>query len=162
MRRDSTNLLTIKTLLLASFLVIYQIMTSLYLFLSPLIGLFFCYLVLLKQEEDKYMKELFYQKIFIMAYLVFAELNKGFYLFSSVLFLVVFYIVFVDWIKSSFKCRPCILTLYVAIAYVGIWATNNLFAYILNKNMYEIGFDYFIYIVTDAVLAVVLLRDKNV
>lgn len=160
MRRDSVNLLSLKNIILVVALVLYQIGTSLYPFLSPLLGLFFCYGILLKEREEKTLREHDVERYFILGYIVFVELNKGFYLFSTLVFFLFFYAMVVDWIKSAFKCRPCILVTFVASGYVGVYGINNLLAYILNQPFYNFNHEYLLYILIDSLLAVVLFRDR--
>lgn len=160
MRRDRADLFSVKNGALVGGLVLYQVASSLYPLLSPLIGFFFCYAVLLKEEEEKTMKERFWLRNAIFGYLIFTELNKGFYLFSTLMFLFLFYALVVDWIKSAFKCRPCILVAFVASGYVGVFATNTLLAYIMNTSFFAFGWEYALYIATDAVLAIILFRDR--
>jgi hypothetical protein len=160
MRRDRADLFSLKNVALVGGLLLYQTATSLYPMLTPLIGLFFCYAVLLKEEEERTMKEFVAERYFVFGYLIFAELNKGFYLFSTLVFFLFFYHVVVDWMKSAFKCRPCILIAFVASGYLGVYLTNNLMAYIMNEDFFILGWEYGAYIAMDALLAIVLLRDR--
>ncbi|MBE0496568.1 MAG: hypothetical protein IBX45_09180 [Campylobacterales bacterium] len=160
MRRNRADLLSLKNGALVGALVLYQIATSLYPLLSPLIGFFFCYALLLKEEEEKTMKEYFWERNAIFGYLIFTELSKGFYLFSTLIFFFLFYTLVVDWMKSAFKCRPCILVAFVASGYLGVLATNNLFAYILNEAFFMLGWEYLIYIIFDAFVAIIVFRDR--
>lgn len=160
MRRNRAHLFSLKTLFLISALVLYQFSTSLYPFLSPLLGLFFCYAIILKEWEVKTLKADSLQRYFILSYVVLVELNKGFYLFSTLIFFLFFYAMVVDWMKHVFKCRPCILAIFVASGYVGVYLTNNLLAYIMNAPFYSLSWEYGLYILTDTIIAIVLFRDR--
>lgn len=160
MRRDRTHIYSLKTLFLVSVLILYQFGTSLYPFFSPLLGLFFSYAIVLKEWEAKTLKVDSLQRYFILFYVVLVELNKGFYLFSTLIFFLFFYTMVVDWMKHVFKCRPCILAIFVASGYVGVYLTNNLLAYIMNMPFYSFSWEYGLYIVTDAIIAIVLFRDR--
>jgi len=160
MRRDRAHLFSLKNGVLVGFLVVYQVAASLYPFFSPLIGLFFAYALLPKEEEEKTMKERFVERNFVFLYLIFAELSKGFYLFSILIFFFLFYNLVVDWMKNAFKCRPCILVAFVASGYLGLYATNNLLAYVMDEHFFVIGWEYGWYILFDTVVAVVLFRDR--
>lgn len=160
MRRDRTHLFSLKTLLLIGALVLYQFGTSLYPYLSPLLGIFFAYAIILKKQEEKTLKVDSLQRYFVLFYVVLIELNKGFYLFSTLIFFLFFYTMVVDWIKHAFKCRPCILAIFVASGYIGIYLTNNLLAYIMNIPFYPFSWEYGLYIVIDTIIAIVLFRDR--
>lgn len=160
MRRNSTYKKSVISFWWIVFLVIYQIMTSLYMYLTPLIGFFFCYLIFIYEEEEKTHDEDIWLKYLVFAYLVFADLNKGYYLFSSIIFFYIFKYVFAEWLRISFKCKNCIIVAFVIFAYIGIFGTNNLIAYILNKEFFTFGFEYGLYIFFDCMIAIVFFRDK--
>jgi len=160
MRRDRAYLFSLKTFFLIGALVLYQFSTSLYPVLSPLLGLFFCYGIILKEWEVKTLKTDSLQRYFILSYVVLVELNKGFFLFSTLIFFLFFYAMVVDWMKHVFKCQSCILAVFVTSGYIGVYFTNNLLAYIMNMPFYPISWEYGVYILTDTIIAIVLFRDK--
>ncbi len=160
MRRDRVNLFSLKTFFLIGGLILYQFGTSLYPFFSPLLGLFFCYAIILKEHEEKTLKVDSLQRYFILSYVVLIELNKGFYLFSTLIFFLFFHSMVVDWIRHVLKCGVCILAIFVASGYIGVYLTNNLLAYIMNKPFYSFSWEYILYIVTDLIIAIILFRDK--
>jgi hypothetical protein len=136
-------------------LVVYQIVSSLYTFLPLFVGLFFAYIVINFENEKN--------RIYIylsFAYLTVYDLDKGFYLFSSSLFLILFYYLFVEKIRNFFTCSNCIVAIYVIAAYLGHSLLNSFIAYILNQDMPSFSQGYFYYIALDVVLAVVLFKGK--
>ncbi len=160
MRRDSIskkNIISFKGFI---FLIIYQILTSLYVYLTPLIGASFCYLVLNKERERNTHIDLTSYRYLVLSYLVFADLNKGFYLFSGVIFFYLFYYIFAEWLQTSFKCKNCVIIAYVASGYFGIFGINNLLAYMLNETFFSFGWEYGVYIISDIVISIVMLKDK--
>lgn len=160
MRRNSTSKKHIIPLGTILFLILYQILTSLYVYLTPLVGLFFCYLIFNKEEERKTRIDLAFPRYMVFLYLIFADLSKGFYLFSSVIFFYIFYNLFVEWLQTSFKCKNCVIVAYVVSGYLGIFGLNNLLAYILNENFFTFGWEYGLYIFSDVLLAIIVFRDK--
>ncbi|MDY0237894.1 MAG: hypothetical protein RBS42_03425 [Campylobacterales bacterium] len=160
MRRDSLNLLSLKNIALVSFLILYQVATSFFPLLSPLLGLFFTYGILIKEREVKSLKSLDLEKYFAISYVIFIELSKGFFLFSTILFYIFYYSMVVEWIKSTFKCRPCIVIIFVSSGYIGVLATNNLLAYIVNRPFFHFSFEYIVYIAIDSFLAILLFKDR--
>lgn len=153
MRRSSINTNYTSVVLFSIFLVFYQIMSSLYLFLPLFVGIFFVYLVLNYQKEDK---AVFVYLSFI--YLCLYDLNKGFYLFSSILFFIIFYNLFVEKIKNFFTCSSCILVVYIVGAYIGHYFLNVFIAYLLNQTPPLFSTDYFYYIVVDSILAITIFK----
>lgn len=160
MRRNSTNKNDIIPFSWAVFLIIYQMATPLYTFLSPLIGFMLCYLIFLKDEQEKTHEGDSFKTYLAFAYLVYIDLNKGFYLFSGVIFFSLFYRIFAEWLQTSFKCKNCIIITYVASGYVGVYGINNLIAYTLNESFFSFGWEYGLYIVFDSIIAMLVFRDK--
>lgn len=155
MRRSSTEQNYLRFILICLSLVLYQILSSLYTFLPLFVGLFFTYIVINFENEDS--------KIYIylsFLYLTVYDLDKGFYLFSSSLFLFIFYYLFVDKIRNFFSCNNCIIAIYVVAAYLGHSLLNSFIAYILNQDMPSFSQEYFYYIVLDIILAIVLFKGK--
>ena len=155
MRRSSTDQNYLRFTLICLSLVVYQIISSLYTYLPLFVGLFFAYIVINFENEKN--------KIYIylsFAYLTVYDLDKGFYLFSSSLFLILFYYLFVEKIRNFFSCTNCIVAIYVVAAYLGHSLLNSFIAYILNQDMPSFSQGYFYYIVLDVVLAAVIFKGK--
>ncbi len=116
-------------------------------------GVFFAYIVLNIDKEEKFLY------IFLsFLYLSFYELNKGFFLFSYVVLFIVYYYLFDEKIRNYFKCKNCIIFIYIVVAYVGDFFINALFAYVLNEQFPNFSLEYLYYIAFDFIVAVVLLR----
>lgn len=160
MRRNSTYKKSVIPIRWMIFLVIYQMATSLYTFLTPLIGFMFCFLILTKDEELKTHDEHTLKRYLGYAYLMFAVLNKGFYLLSGVAFLYFFYHLFAEWMKTTFKCKNCTLLAYVVFGYIGIYGTNNLLAYMFNQPFFAFDWEYGVYMASDFLLTLVFFRDR--
>jgi len=155
MRRSSTDQNYLRFTLICLSLVVYQIMSSLYTYLPLFVGVFFAYIVINFENEKS--------KLYIylsFAYLTIYDLDKGFYLFSSLLSFLIFYYLFVEKIRNFFSCSNCIVAIYVVAAYLGHSLLNSFIAYILNQDMPSFSQGYFYYIALDVVLAVVLFKGK--
>lgn len=155
MRRSSTDQNYLRFTLICLVLVVYQIMSSLYTFLPLFVGVFFSYIVINLEKEKS--------RIYIylsFAYLTIYDLNKGFYLFSSILFLMIFYYFFVERIRNFFTCSNCIVAIYVVSAYLGHSLLNSFIAYISNRDIPPFSQGYFYYIFLDVVLAIILFKGK--
>jgi len=117
------------------------------------VGVFFAYIVLnIEKEED------FFYIILSFIYLSFYELNKGFFLFSYIVLFVVYYYLFDERIRNYFKCKNCVVFVYVVVAYVGDFFINALFAYVMNEQFPNFSLEYLYYIAFDFIVAVILLR----
>jgi len=136
-------------------LVVYQIMSSLYTYLPLFVGVFFAFIVINFENEKS---NLYIYLSF--AYLTIYDLDKGFYLFSSLLSFLIFYYLFVEKIRNFFSCTNCIVAIYVVAAYLGHSLLNSFIAYVLNQDMPSFSQGYFYYIALDVVLAIVLFKGK--
>lgn len=136
-------------------MVLYLIMSSLYTSMPIFLGLFFAYNVINYENVEN--------KIFVylsFGYLFLFDLTKGFYLFSSILFFIIFYTFFVDKIKNFFSCSNCILAIYIVSAYIGHYILNLFISYILNQDTPLFTEDYLYYVIIDLILGLILFKGK--
>ncbi len=155
MRRSSIDKNYLRLTLLCLCLVAYQTISSLYTFLPLFVGVFFSYIVINFEKEKS---KLYIYLSFI--YLTIYDLDKGFYLFSSLLSFMLFYYLFVDKIRNFFTCNNCILAIYVVVAYLGHFVLNSFIAYILHQDGPTFSQWYFYYIAFDILLSVILFKGK--
>ena len=155
MRRSSIDQNYLRLTLICLFLVFYQIISSLYTFLPLFVGVFFTYIVINFQKEKS---RLYIYLSFV--YLSIYDLDKGFYLFSSMLFFMIFYYIFVERIRNFFTCSNCILAIYVLVAYLGHFLLNSFISYILHKDSPPFSQEYIYYIVIDIVISIILFKGK--
>lgn len=155
MRRNSIDKNYLAIVYISLALVLYQVITSLYTFLPVFAGLFFCYILIALNDEK--------QRVYVILaiiYLLIYDINKGFYIFSYMLFLIIFYNLFVVKIRDYLTCNSCILVIFVVSGYLGHYLTNSFVAYILNEDLPIFSNYYMYYILIDSILAVILFRDK--
>jgi len=155
MRRSSIDKNYLRLFLICLGLVFYHTLSSLYTLLPLFVGVFFSYVII---NFDKEKNRLYIYLAF--AYLTMYDLDKGFYLFSSLLFLLLFHYVFVDKIKNFFMCNNCIIFIYVSSAYLGHYALNLFISYILNQDRPLFSELYFYYIFLDSIIAMILFKGK--
>jgi hypothetical protein len=132
-------------------LALYQIFSSIYVFLSPLVGFFFVYIV----KNFKYNNLEVY---LVFLYLCFFELNQGFYLFSIALMFAIFYNFLKPRIEAVFENGLWIIVITVTSAYLGLFFINTFLAYLFNDEFFYFGIAYFFYIVIDAGLSALFLK----
>lgn len=151
MRRNSSYNRYLKLSILALVLLLYQIFSSVYIFLSPLVGFFFAYIVKNFKRDNL-------EIYLVFLYLCFFELNQGFYLFSIVLLFAIFYNFLKPRIEAIFESRLWIIAITVASAYLGMFFINTFLAYLFNHEFFSFGIAYFFYTIMDTILSTLLLR----
>ncbi len=155
MRRNSTNTDYLRFTLAAVALILLQIFSNLFQFFPTFAGVFFSYIIINAEKEEKFL-----YVVLSFLYLSFYELNKGFFLFSYFLLFIIFYNVFNQKIIDSFKCKNCILFIYISVAYIGHFFINSFFAYILNMEFPSFSQVYFYYIAFDFIVSIIFFRSK--
>lgn len=120
------------------------------------VGVFFTYLVIHVADE----KKRFYVYLALI-YLSIYDLDKGFYLFSSIFVFVIFYYLFMEKIKHYFACGSCILLIYVSVAYLGHYIFNTFISYLLYEETPMFSFVYFYYIAIDFIVSMILFKGKS-
>ncbi len=155
MRRNSTNSDYIRISFAILALVLLQIFSNLFQFFPTFVGVFFSYIVINIKREEK-----FIYVVLSFLYLSYYELNKGFFLFSYFFLFVIFYNFFNQKIIDSFKCKNCILLIYIMVAYIGYFFLNSFFAYILNAEFPSFTMEYFYYIAFDFFASILFFRSK--
>jgi hypothetical protein len=159
MRRNSTDYRNLKYILFVIILVIYQIAGSISTFLSPLVGVFFVYLLTTIQKENKNTRDQV-NIYLIFLYFMFFELIRGFYLLGT---LILFFIIFLFLKKrviSMFKSENWIIVIFVASAYFGLFLINNFFCYLQEKEFYSFSFIYIFYIFIDSLVSILLFKKR--
>lgn len=153
MRRNSLNLRGVITPLFIFFIaIIYQSLSSIYIFLTPLLGLCFYYLYI---NFDNYEKS--FEKFLVVLYLLYFEIDKGFFLGSSIIFFLLLYKLILKPLNSILICQKCLIVSFVAFSYLGYYLLNVVISFIFNLELPSFGLLYFIYIFSDILLVLVLL-----
>jgi len=147
LQRDSSHNRTVVKVATAIGLVCYEALTSVYTFLPPFFGLFFSYLLFFANSKLK-----FYEVIYIFLYITVYEIDKGFHLFSFIIFFTIYYNFLANEIKKYLYCKWCLASFYVVGGYLGYYLINCIFSFILNESMPPLGYNYIIYILIDTIL----------
>ena len=123
MQRSITNKKPVKSSLVYILLfVIYESLSSIYLFLPPLFGLLFVLLINALNKDDAI------SVLFLVLALVIYEAEKGYILFSSVIYLIIAYKFILPKLTQNFNCFSCVKFSYILIAYIGFFMFNTLFS----------------------------------
>ena len=121
MQRSIPNQKSVKDFFLYTALyVLYESFSTIYLFLPPLFGVLFVLLVNALDKDDTL------SVVFISFCLVVFEADKGYILFSSIMFLLFVYKFIIPKIIQNVSCYSCIKASYILLAYIGFYLVNSL------------------------------------
>ncbi len=153
MRRNSINYSVVNpTYILFIIALIYGVLSPIFYFSTPLIGLSFYYLSEYFEDDERQL-EIF----LIFIYIAFMEINRGLFLFSFLLFFLIFYKIMIKTIKESIVCKWCLPLLYITIGYIGYYLFNLFLSNLFNYEAIQIGWGHLVFILTDIILAFILL-----
>jgi hypothetical protein len=152
MRRNSTYHRTVVPFLLFLGALLYEALASSSLFLSPLLGVGFYYIIHHIYDEYRYI-----DFILIFIYALFVEINRGMIPLSFLFFTLIFYKLLFRSFKKYIHCQICLILAYVTIGYLGYFLFNLFLAYLLNITLPIFSTNYFIYILTDIFITLVFL-----
>lgn len=137
------------------FMFFYQIFTTIFMYLPPLLGVVFCAIVLNINKETRENKNDVYLGFL---YLVFIETLHNFYLFSSVFGFFIFYYNFANWLKTSFKFQYLLLVLLVVCGYVLTIIVNLFLSYAFNEDFMSFDFIYVYYMLIESIICIILFK----
>jgi len=130
--------------------IFYSSLSTIYLFLPPLFAvLFVLYSKALKQEDFLFV-------MIISFCLVIYEANKGFLLFSSIIYFSLAYKFIMPKIMQNFSCKSCIKISYVVVAYLGYYIFLATLAKIFMQPLPDIDYYIIYYIVIEFFLVSIL------
>ncbi len=152
MRRNSTYHRTLAPYIFFVVAILYESLASMTLFMSPLLGVGFYYIVQHINEERRYR-----DFILIFIYALYVEIDRGMIPLSFLFFTLIFYKFLFRSFKEYVHCQNCLVILYVSVGYLGYFLFNLFLDYIFNIPLAHFSSDYFIYILTDILFILVLL-----
>ncbi|EAH6868967.1 hypothetical protein EJ753_04375 [Campylobacter lari] len=141
-------------------LIFYQVLSSVYYWMPPLFGVFFCYMIVLLKEKERTLNKLDFRWYFSLFYLLLVDIIHGFYLFSSWITFFVFYHLFVDWFKSKLKLGHYLLVIFTLCAYIFIYLFDVFLAYLDNNEILKFGIEYLWFFVVEALISFVIFKGK--
>lgn len=141
-------------------LIFYQVLSSVYYWMPPLFGVFFCYMIVLLKEKERTLNKLDFRWYFSLFYLLLIDIIHGFYLFSSWIAFFIFYHFFVDWFKSKLKLGRYLLVIFTLCAYVFIYLFDVFLAYLDNSEILKFGIEYLWFFTVEALISFVIFKGK--
>lgn len=146
----------------AGFLLIYEIASTIFLFLPPLIGFFFAYLILEYHSKTRQMQNLGISWYAAVCFLLFAGQIHGLYFFSIIIAFIIFYSIFFNWLFVSLKWRNGLMLIFILSGYLLSWSISVFFSYMQSEQLLSFGIEYFLYSVLEWGLAMIFLRERMV
>ncbi|MCV3374346.1 hypothetical protein L8V80_05330 [Campylobacter lari] len=141
-------------------LIFYQVLSSVYYWIPPLFGVFFCYMIVLLKEKERTLNKLDFRWYFSLFYLLLIDVIHGFYLFSSWIAFFIFYHFFVDWFKSKLKLGHYLLVIFTFCAYIFIYLFDVFLAYLDNNEILKFGIEYLWFFTVEALISFIIFKGK--
>ncbi len=150
MQRSITHQKSLTPFLYVALFIIYQALSSIYLFMPPMLGVLFVLLAQSLQRKDSY-------TVFLLSFcLVVLEADKGYALFSSIIYFYLLYKFFLPKLIQSFSCQFCLQIVYVLLAYIGYYLFLALLSNIFLLPLPEINYYIVYYIVIEFFIVSIL------
>lgn len=151
MQRSIPNQKSVKKLFIYTILyIVYESLSTIYPFLPPLFGVLFLLLVNALNKNDTI------SVLFISFCLLVFEADKGYILFSSIIFFLFVYKFILPKIIQNTSCNPCINAFYVLVAYLGFYLINVLIGNIFLLPIPDISYYIVYYIVIEFIVVSLL------
>lgn len=150
MQRSITNKKSIAPLVYIALFAIYESLSSVYLFLPPLLGVLFVLFVDALEREDTI-------AVMSIAFcLVIFEADKGYTLFTSIIYFIIVYKFIMPRLIQSTSCYSCIKISYVILAYLGFFMFNYILSKIFLSPMPTMNYYIIYYIIIEFLIVSVL------
>ena len=104
---------------------LYESLSTIYLFLPPLLGVLFFYFIRALDKQD--ISLLLLVTLMLLLY----EADKGYLLFSSLVYFTFVYKFILPRLQQMIECKRCMLFIYVCFAYIGFWVFTLLLQQVL-------------------------------
>ena len=152
MRRNSTYHQTLTPYILFFIAIIYESLATMTLYLTPLLGVGFYYIIHHIHDETRY-RDFF----LIVIYSLFVEINRNMIPFSFLFFTLIFYNLLLSSFKKYIHCTICLVISYVSIGYLGYFSFNTFLATIFHLPTAIFSWNYLLYILSDILFILVVL-----
>jgi len=128
----------------------YESLSSIYLFLPPLLALLFLLFTQAIKSNDLPFT------LYIGLYLIIFEADKGYLAFSSIVYFILIYKFLLPKIEQSFSCSFCIKITYVLLAYFGFYIFTLFLSNIFMVSIPEFNYYIVYYIIIEFFLVSLL------
>ena len=149
MQRSIFNFQPLVPFVLIIGLILYLSITSLYVYITPLTGYIFLYII-----NNFHIKEKRWILLVLFIYITYFEIDKGFFVFSSFILFMFYYRFFHKELKSTMACKNCFKFTIISIYYIGFYILNLFASLLFNLELPKFDISYIIYIITDFILVI--------
>ena len=142
-------------------LIIYEMLSTAFIYMPPLMGVFFTYLIISKSDAQRSLSGLAGRWYLAFGFLIFAEQLHGYEFLSCVIAFIVFYYMVHDWLIINIKSRFFMIVIFNASVYLGVLLASNLFLYVLNENLLRYSSIYLYYIAIESVISFLVFKEAR-
>lgn len=150
MQRSITDQKLISSFLYTAAFALYIGLSSIYLFLPPLLAVLFALMAKAFKRNDSV------AIAFISVCLLIFEAEKGYILFSSIIYFLVIYKFVLPRLEQNFNCKVCMNIAITVLAYFGFWVFNLILAQVFLLPMPTIDFYIIYYILIEFLMVSIL------
>jgi len=150
MQRSITNQKSLTPFLYVLLFTIYEALSSIYLFLPPMFAVLFVLFTRAIKREDSV------AIILVSFCLLVFEADKGYLLFSSIIYLTLVYKFILPKIITNFSCASCVKISYVLFSYLGFFIFSLIIANIFLLPIPSINYYIIYYIVIEFLIVSIL------
>ena len=132
------------------FFAIYESLSSIYLFLPPMLGVLYLFFSrALKEENTLYI-------VLVSFLLILFEAEKGYLIFSTIIFFTIMYKFIMPKLIQNFSCNSCIKLSTVLLAYLGFYVYSIVISNIFLLPIPSIDYYIVYYIVIEFLIVSIL------
>ena len=147
MQRSIINYQPIIPFVLLIGLILYESITSIYIYITPLAGFIFLYIIENFENKDKR-----WIIVVLFIYLTYFELDRGFFILSSLILFLIYYNFIHEELEATIACQNCLKATIILVYYLGFYILNLLFALIFNYSLPKLDITYIVFIISDIVM----------
>jgi len=150
MQRSITNKKSLAPFIYTTLFVVYISLSSMYVFLPPMLGVLFVLFSKSLKNKDSL-------AIFLVSFcLLIFESEKGYTLFSSIIYFIILYRFVIPRLQQIFSCTSCIKFISVILVYIGFYLFCLLLSNIFLLPMPNITYYIIYYIVIEFLIVSIL------
>lgn len=151
MQRIVINKETISKIFVLLFFLVYEAISTIYLFLPPLLGVMFILYI------NSYKNKNLFLQLAIFAYLIIFEGDRGFLFLSSILFFVLSVEFVVKPLENIISCNRCLNFLFVFYVYLGYWLFITIILSLFEMSVPSFSYMIIYYALIEAIVVVLFL-----
>lgn len=150
MQRSITNQKSLSPFIYVALFVLYESLSTIYLFLPPLLGVLFFLFIKAFRRED------LLSIILVVFSIVVYESEKGYLLFSAIIYFALVLKYILPKIEQNFNCKVCIRASIIVLAYIGFYLFSSILSTIFLMPMPSISYYVVYYMVIEFLIVSIL------